>query len=186
MTLQLVTTQCLNISWTADPWRLLPSQLKHVCDGFSSKRIIMTWIQWRFTIPSQVVYLWRFSACLWPIETVMYQHDPCSAFSICFVLAWRTEFAAKYFAPILSHHSRARGRCVIPSSVSNFWTQIISAVAFASALYSASVLDLDMVGCFLAVEDTKLSPRNTAKPPVDLLWSIQPAQSALVKELTRA
>ena len=23
-------------------------------------------------------YLWCFSACPWPIETVMYQHDPCS------------------------------------------------------------------------------------------------------------
>ena len=54
---------------------------------------------------------------------------------------------------------------------------MISAVAFAMALYSASaVLDLDTVACFLAVQNTKLAPRKTANPPVDFLSSRHPAQ----------
>jgi len=53
---------------------------------------------------------------------------------------------------------------------------MISAVAFAMALYSASVLDLDTVACFLAVQNTKLAPRKTANPPVDFLSSRHRAQ----------
>ena len=77
--------------------------------------------------------------------------------------------ADKYVAPKLSHQSRALAGCGIPNSVRSFYTHNISAVAFAKALYSASVEDLETVGCFLAVQEIKLSTRNTAKPPVDLL-----------------
>jgi hypothetical protein len=38
--------------------------------------------------------------------------------------------------------------------------------------------------CFLAHEDIRLDPTNTAKPPVDLLSSTLPAQSAYEKALT--
>jgi len=48
-------------------------------------------------------------------------------------------------------------------------------VAFAKALYSASVLDLETVACFLALHEIRLDPKNTAKPPVDLLSSGHPA-----------
>jgi hypothetical protein len=60
-----------------------------------------------------------------------------------------------------------------------------SAVALARDLYSASVLDLDTVACFLALQEIILGPKNTAKPPVDLLSSTQPAQSACEKALIR-
>jgi hypothetical protein len=57
-------------------------------------------------------------------------------------------------------------------------------VAFATDLYSASVEDLDTVACFLELQDIKLYPKNIAKPPVDLLSSRHPAQSAYENALT--
>jgi hypothetical protein len=55
---------------------------------------------------------------------------------------------------------------------------MISTVAFATALYSASVLDLETVDGFLALHETRSEPR------VDLLSSKHPAQSALENPLT--
>src|SRR4051812_21730733 len=60
-----------------------------------------------------------------------------------------------------------------------------SEVALAKDLYSASVLDLDTVACFLALQDIRLEPKYTAKPPVDFLSSTHPAQSASKKSLMR-
>ena len=73
----------------------------------------------------------------------------------------------------------------MPSSPKRDYIHIISAVAFATALYSASVLDLETVACFLALQDIRLGPKYTAKPPVDLLSSMQPAQSASENALTK-
>jgi hypothetical protein len=36
-------------------------------------------------------------------------------------------------------------------------------------LYSASILDLETVACFLALHEIKLDPNNTADPGLDLL-----------------
>jgi hypothetical protein len=58
---------------------------------------------------------------------------------------------------------------------------MISAVAFARDLYSPSVLDLDIVACFLALQEIKLGPKYTANPPVELLSSAHLAQSASEK-----
>jgi hypothetical protein len=57
-------------------------------------------------------------------------------------------------------------------------------VVFATALYSASVLDLDTVGCLRALQEIRLVPKNITYPPVDILSSIQPAWSASEKALT--
>jgi hypothetical protein len=45
------------------------------------------------------------------------------------------------------------------------------AVALATDLYSASVLDLQTVACFLALQEIRFGPKKTAKPPVDRLSS---------------
>jgi hypothetical protein len=70
------------------------------------------------------------------------------------------------------------------NSFNNFCTHIISTVALANALYSASVLDRETVACFLAIQEIRLLPRKTAKPPVDRRSSTHPAQSASENALT--
>ncbi len=61
------------------------------------------------------------------------------------------------------------------SSNSNDFNQDNSAAAFAKALYSDSVLDLETVGCFLDAHDNRLQPRKVQYPDVDFLSSGQPA-----------
>jgi hypothetical protein len=54
-----------------------------------------------------------------------------------------------------------------PSSERRVSTQINSAVAFANALYSSSVLDQNTVSCFLALQEIKFGPKNIANPLVE-------------------
>jgi hypothetical protein len=58
-----------------------------------------------------------------------------------------------------------------------------SIAAFARALYSASVLDLETIACFRALQEMRLALKYTANPHVLRLSSGQPAQSASVKVL---
>ncbi|KAL4590284.1 hypothetical protein LXL04_003211 [Taraxacum kok-saghyz] len=60
----------------------------------------------------------------------------------------------------------------------------ISHVTAAMALYSASVEDLETIFCFLVFQDMSRSPKNTQKPVMDLLISLQPAQSESLKALS--
>jgi hypothetical protein len=53
-----------------------------------------------------------------------------------------------------------------------------SAIAFARALYSTSVLDIAVIVCLLALQETSLVPKNTTNPPLDLRSFGHPAQSA--------
>lgn len=85
---------------------------------------------------------------------------------------------------MLSHHSLAvdgQGTCISRMRVC---IHIISTVVFATDLYSTSILDIDTLFCFLALQDTRFVPRNIAYPPVDLLSSSGPAQSAFENPLT--
>jgi hypothetical protein len=97
----------------------------------------------------------------------------------------KTGLADKYLAPILSHQSFAARGEEIPSSYNRVWIHIISAVTLATALYSALLLDLETISCFRALQDTRFDPKNIAKPPVDLLSSRQPVQSASKNLLTK-
>jgi hypothetical protein len=75
---------------------------------------------------------------------------------------------------MLSHHNLAvLGHAIFNSSIT-ILIHITSVVAFAIALYSASVLDLETVACFLALQEIKLEPKKTANPPVDFLSSEHP------------
>jgi hypothetical protein len=66
----------------------------------------------------------------------------------------------------------------IRSSCIRICIHIIFVVALATVLYSASVLYLEIVLCFLALHEIKFVPRKIAYPPVDRRSSREPAQSA--------
>jgi hypothetical protein len=58
-----------------------------------------------------------------------------------------------------------------------------SAAPLAKPLYSASVLDLETVGCFFELQGIRFGPTKITKPPVDRRSSTHPAQSASVNIL---
>ena len=103
--------------------------------------------------------------------------------SICFILAWNTGFAVKWMGPkLLNHKTGGRGRDT-SSSLSQDCTYVASAAPFARALYSASVLDHETVGCFRALNETKLGPKKTRKLPVERMSLAHPTESASMKTL---
>jgi len=88
--------------------------------------------------------------------------------------------AVKYVALKLSHHRTGVEDVKQPISRSKNSTHVISEVATASALYSASVLDRDTAFCFRDDHDIKWLPKYIAKPVVDFLSSTSPPQSESV------
>lgn len=78
----------------------------------------------------------------------------------------------------LSHHRTSAHAWNTPSSLSSDCIHMISAVIFAKTLYSDSVLDLEMVACFIELHVTRLEPRKIAKPLIERLSPEHPAQSA--------
>ena len=83
---------------------------------------------------------------------------------------------------MLSHHNVGGGNTIL-SSCKRDLIQINSELALASALYSASVLDHSTMGCFLELQETRLSPRQTRNPLVDRLSETSPAQSTSLKDV---
>ena len=97
---------------------------------------------------------------------------------MCFVLAWRTGFADSKTVLRLSHQTRgglARG---IWNSLNNDLNYVTSATKPARLRYSTSVLDLEIVCCFLDCQDINFGPKNTQWPEVERLSSKSDAQSA--------
>jgi hypothetical protein len=75
--------------------------------------------------------------------------------------------AERYVAPMLWHHNLAECALGTHNSFNKDCIQITSAVVLARDLYSASVLDLDTLACFLVLQLMRLEPKNIANPPVD-------------------
>ena len=85
---------------------------------------------------------------------------------------------------MLSHQKHEICFLVTPSSPNRDSTQIILAVAFARDLYSATVLDLETVAYFVALQEIRLGPKKIAKPHVEHRSSKSPAQSTSEKALS--
>ena len=71
----------------------------------------------------------------------------------------------------------------MPKSLSRKVNQVISAVAWAIARYSASELDRDIVLCFFAHQDMMLDSKKVQYPVVERRIIGHPAQSASQKDL---
>jgi hypothetical protein len=80
---------------------------------------------------------------------------------MCFDRAWKIGLKARAKALMLSHHTtgvEARETC---NSCNNILSQYTSVVTKAKHRYSASVLDFDTTGYFLANQDMRLGPTKT-------------------------
>lgn len=96
--------------------------------------------------------------------------------SICFH-SWNTGLVAILIAPVLS--TRVGLTRETPNSRSSCRSQTISLLVEDIDQYSASVKDLETVGCFLDFQDMGECPRNMYPPIVDLRVSKQPPQFPL-------
>lgn len=93
----------------------------------------------------------------------------CKSSSKCLVVSCKTGLEAIKIADLLSQNNFTGVNPIIPKSKNNLITHITSQVTAPKALYSASVEDLETVGCFLLFQDITLLPKNKQKPVTDFL-----------------
>jgi hypothetical protein len=65
---------------------------------------------------------------------------------------------------MLSHHNLGGDASVMPKSRRGAATQRTSTIVFATYFYSALVLDLETVSCFLEFQVIRLEPRRATCP----------------------
>ena len=82
-------------------------------------------------------------------------------------------------APRLSHNSWGDSLTGNASSLKRVDNHVVSEAAFASARYSASVVDRTTALCFFELQEMGLDPKKLIYAEVDVRSSIFPAQSAL-------
>lgn len=102
--------------------------------------------------------------------------------SMCFVVSWKVELDVRYTAACLSQNSGTGLNCLTPNSSSKCSNQSISHDACAMDLYTAD--DLEMVDCFLDLQERMKSPKKVQKHVTYLLVSPQVPQSASTKQLS--
>ena len=129
-----------------------------------------TWC-WLLTWTSLITLDWKYSWIKW------------WSMSMCLDRSWWTGFEARVIANLFSQNNITKGTSTSKWR-SNFLNQTFSLVIEDKARYSASVDDLETVGCFLEHQERRLFPKNTQEPEVDLLVSTQLAQSASAKAMS--
>lgn len=88
---------------------------------------------------------------------------------IYFVRSWKIGFVAIWIAAWLSQKINAGEEDVIWKSRRSWCIQTSSLVVDAKALYSASADDLEIMVCFLALQEISESPRSTQNPVINFL-----------------
>lgn len=101
--------------------------------------------------------------------------------NVLFDYAWLGFWTTKQYS--LSQYTCGFDRGGTWSSASNDCSHITSIKTRARLLYSASVVKRATTGCFLALQETRLSPMNIQNPDVDLWSSTSFAMSASQKTM---
>jgi hypothetical protein len=97
---------------------------------------------------------------------------------MCFTREWLIGLKLRCVAPRLSHNKWGDSLTGNASSLKRVDNHIVSEAALASARYSASVVDLATVCCFLELQEMGLDPKKLIYAEVDVRSSTFPAESA--------
>ena len=103
--------------------------------------------------------------------------------SICLVREWYVELFASAMHPWLSHMMDIGPSYTYPTSTKSCLRQTASFIQWSMAMYSASVVDNVMVGCFLHFHEMNLMPTKNTFPMVDSRSYASPPQFALQNPL---